>query len=71
MVEMETNCYIAYSWRSRPRYRYGYEELDHIELLGLHKRHPCQVMLSEYPSPLYDDPLYPAFIIRGMITKMF
>lgn len=37
------------------RYRFEYEERDHVELLGLLKRLPCQVILSGYPSTLYDE----------------
>ena len=36
------------------RYRFDYEEQDHVELLELLKGLPCQVMLSGYPSALYD-----------------
>ena len=36
------------------RYRFDYEEADHIELLELLKTLPCRVMLSGYPSALYD-----------------
>ena len=35
-------------------YRFDYEEQDHLELLGLLKKLPCQVIVSGYPSPLYD-----------------
>jgi DNA adenine methylase len=37
------------------RYRFEYEERDHLELLELLKRLPCQVILSGYPSALYDE----------------
>ena len=37
------------------RYRFDYQEAEHVELLELLKRLPCQVMLSGYPSALYDD----------------
>jgi len=33
------------------RYRYDYEEADHIELLELLKTLPCNVILSGYPQP--------------------
>jgi hypothetical protein len=36
------------------RYRFDYDEADHIELVELLKRLPCHVMLSGYPSALYD-----------------
>ena len=39
------------------RYRYDYEEADHRELLALLKTLPCPVILSGYPSALYDDSL--------------
>ena len=32
-----------------------YEEQDHVELLGLLKRLPCAVMVSGYPSALYEE----------------
>ena len=35
-------------------YRFDYEEADHVELLELLKTLPCRVMLSGYPSALYD-----------------
>lgn len=37
------------------RYRFEYEERDHLELLQLLKTLPCQVILSGYPSGLYDE----------------
>lgn len=37
------------------RYRFEYEERDHLELLQLLKTLPCQVILSGYPSALYDE----------------
>ncbi|MGH8141592.1 MAG: DNA methylase [Steroidobacteraceae bacterium] len=37
------------------RYRFEYEERDHLELLRLLKTLPCQVILSGYPSALYDE----------------
>ena len=39
----------------RYRYRYDYEESDHIELLGILTTLPCQVMVSGYRSELYDE----------------
>ena len=38
-------------------YRFDYEQSDHIELLARLKRLPCQVILSGYPSALYDEHL--------------
>lgn len=37
------------------RYGFEYEEGDHLELLQLLKTLPCQVILSGYPSALYDE----------------
>jgi hypothetical protein len=39
------------------RYRYDYEGQDHVELLALLKAVPCPVILSGYPSALYDEQL--------------
>jgi DNA adenine methylase len=46
--------YLLHTRTSRRRYRFDYRERDHIELLALLKRLPCQVILSGYPSALYD-----------------
>lgn len=46
--------YLLHTRTSRRRYRFDYQEQDHIELLTLLKRLPCQVILSGYPSALYD-----------------
>lgn len=46
--------YLQHTRTSGRRYRFDYEERDHIELLTLLKRLPCQVILSGYPSALYD-----------------
>ncbi len=46
--------YLRRTRTSGRRYRYDYEEKDHIELLELLKSLPCHVMLSGYPSSLYD-----------------
>ena len=43
------------TWRRR--YRFDYEEADHLELLELLRTVPCQVMVSGYPSALYDERL--------------
>ncbi len=40
--------------RSRRRYRFDCTDDDHVELLGILKSLPCQVMVSGYPSRLYD-----------------
>ena len=46
--------YLRHTRTSRRRYRFDYEEADHVELLERLKTLPCQVMLSGYPSALYD-----------------
>jgi hypothetical protein len=47
--------YLKHTRSSGRRYRFDYEEADHIELLELLKRLPCHVILSGYPSALYDE----------------
>ena len=47
--------YLRHSRTSGRRYRFDYEEQDHVELLELLKRLPCRVILSGYPSALYED----------------
>jgi site-specific DNA-adenine methylase len=47
--------YLLPTRTSRRRYRFEYREQDHIELLTLLKTLPCHVMLSGYPSVMYDD----------------
>jgi site-specific DNA-adenine methylase len=47
--------YLQHSRTSGRRYRFDYDEQDHVELLELLKRLPCRVILSGYPSALYDD----------------
>jgi site-specific DNA-adenine methylase len=42
---------------SSRRYRFDYEEPDHLDLLELLKKLPCRVILSGYPSALYDERL--------------
>jgi DNA adenine methylase len=37
------------------RYRFDYAQQDHIELLEILKGLPCSVILSGYPSTLYDE----------------
>jgi DNA adenine methylase len=46
--------YLHSTRSSERRYRFDYEENDHIELVTLLKRLPCNVILSGYPSALYD-----------------
>lgn len=47
--------YLHHTRNSERRYRFEYEERDHVALLELLKRLPCSVILSGYPSALYDD----------------
>ena len=47
--------YLMRSRSSGRRYRFDYEEQDHVELLELLKRLPCGVIVSGYPSALYDE----------------
>ena len=47
--------YLLHTRTSGRNYRFDYEEADHIELLTLLKSLPCNVILSGYPSALYDD----------------
>lgn len=47
--------YLLRTRTSARRYRFDYEEQDHVELLELLKTLPCQVMLSGYPSAFYDE----------------
>ena len=47
--------YLHHTRSSGRRYRFDYQEQDHIELLTLLKRLPCKVILSGYPSALYEE----------------
>jgi len=47
--------YLRQTRTSGRKYRFDYEEQDHIELLALLKTLPCNVILSGYPSALYDE----------------
>lgn len=49
--------YLQSSRSSARRYRFDYSEQDHIALLKLLKGLPCRVMVSGYPSALYDERL--------------
>ncbi len=49
--------YLQDTRRSTRRYRYDYTEEGHVELLDILCALPCQVMLSGYPSDLYDEML--------------
>ena len=47
--------YLRRTRTSKHRYRFDYEEADHVELLELLKAVPCQVMVSGYRSALYEE----------------
>lgn len=47
--------YLHSTRTSNRRYRFDYTEQDHIELIALLKKIPCSVVLSGYPSILYDE----------------
>ncbi len=47
--------YLRCTRTSGRKYRFDYEERDHINLLALLKTLPCQVMISGYPAALYDE----------------
>jgi len=47
--------YLLRTRTSGRRYRFDYEEQDHVQLLELLRTLPCRVMLSGYPSALYDE----------------
>ena len=49
--------YLKRTRTSKQRYRFDYEEADHIELLELLESVPCQVMVSGYRSALYEERL--------------
>ncbi|AGA31757.1 phage DNA methylase [Thioalkalivibrio nitratireducens DSM 14787] len=49
--------YLHATRTSRRRYRFEYQEADHLELLALLQSLPCSVILSGYPSALYDEHL--------------
>jgi len=49
--------YLRLTRSSARRYRFDYQERDHIELLERLKALPCQVILFGYPSALYDERL--------------
>jgi len=46
--------YLHSTRRSSKRYRHDYEDGDHLELLGLLRTIPADVIISGYPSELYD-----------------
>ena len=47
--------YLMHTRTSGRRYRYDYEERDHVELLELLKTLPCAVIVSGYASALYEE----------------
>jgi len=47
--------YLHSTRSSGRRYRFDYAERDHVALLTLLKSLPCAVMVSGYPSALYDE----------------
>lgn len=47
--------YLLSTRTSGRRYRYDYEERDHVELLERLKSLPCPVIVSGYASTLYDE----------------
>lgn len=47
--------YLAETRTSRRKYRFEYTKRDHVALLELLKSLPCHIILSGYPSLLYDD----------------
>jgi len=47
--------YLLSTRTSARSYRFDYEEKDHIELLELLITLPCNIILSGYPSALYDN----------------
>ena len=47
--------YLHATRSSDRRYQCEYDESDHLELLTLLKKLPCPVILSGYPSALYDE----------------
>ncbi len=47
--------YLHSTRTSNTRYRYEYSKHDHIEMLELLGSLPCNVMVSGYPSTLYDE----------------
>ena len=47
--------YLLQTRSSRRRYRFDYTEADHIALLERLKSLPCSVLVSGYPSALYDE----------------
>ena len=57
--------YLKRTRTSKRRYRFDYEEADHVELLELLEAVPCQVMVSGYRSALYEERLEGWLYILG------
>ena len=49
--------YLHHTRSSTRRYRFDYEEQAHIDVLEILKGLPCSVILSGYPSDVYDERL--------------
>ncbi len=49
--------YVRSLRRSSRRYRFDYEDGDHVRLLGIARSLPCRVMISGYSGALYDETL--------------
>lgn len=49
--------YLKETRTSHNKYRFEYTRQDHISLLELLKSLPCHIIISGYPSPLYDEHL--------------
>lgn len=47
--------YLRETRTSNRTYRFDYTKQDHIDLVEILKSLPCQIILSGYPSALYDD----------------
>jgi len=47
--------YLLSTRTSRARYKHDFVEADHVGLLELLRGLPCSVMVSGYPSDLYDE----------------
>lgn len=54
--------YLRQTRTSKRKYRHDYEERDHVKLLSLLSTLPSKIILSGYPSALYDD------LLRGWRT---
>ena len=49
--------YLLSTRSSNRRYRHDYTDNDHIKLLDILSSLPCKIILSGYPSELYDEML--------------